>query len=376
MRQRVGLIGCGRIGLGMHARAYQALSDEFEVVAVADPTESRRELAREQLGLPAASAYADYHDLLERDDLDFVDVTTPQDVRRAIVVAAAEAGKDVLAEKPLATVPRDAAEMVATAERCGIVLAVNHNYLFLPENVAISRLIDSGAIGQVEVAIQNFLGVIDHPGAAEYRPRWRHDHLAAGGGVLMDMLHAVYLAERYLGGPIRRVSATVDRRLGDDGQVEDLALCRFEHDQGYALVNVGWGKGPGGIAIMGTEGRIVVTYRDFGTCPFEPLEDVVVVTDQGARSELPELPREYFRPVLADFVRSRIERRAPAADGAAGQRALEAVLAVYESAALERTVDLPLAPSDPVYQLGVAGLAELDLPASSVVRRKRIFGVA
>ena len=130
---------------------------------------------------------------LARDDVDVIDVCTPQHLHRNLVVAAAAAGKHVLCEKPIAAFPADAAAMVTAAKDAGVVLAVMHNYLFFPEIVALRRLIDDGVLGEVRTITVNMLGVVDSPGAAGYNPRWRHDPAAAGGGVLMDMLHGVYV---------------------------------------------------------------------------------------------------------------------------------------------------------------------------------------
>ena len=100
--------------------------------------------------------------------------------------------------------------------------------------------------------------------------RWRHNAADSGGGVLTDMLHIVYLAHWIMGGPPTSVSATIDRRLDEDGDVEDIALVRYTYPTGYAFVNMAWGKGPGGLDIGGTRGRIVMETEDDGTHPFVP----------------------------------------------------------------------------------------------------------
>ena len=84
-------------------------------VAVADPTPERLEIGRATAGLEPSDAYRDYRDLIARDDVGVVDVCVPPRVRREIVIAAAQAGKHILSEKPLATVPSDAAAMVEAA---------------------------------------------------------------------------------------------------------------------------------------------------------------------------------------------------------------------------------------------------------------------
>lgn len=368
------MVGCGSVALESHIPAFLELSEQFQVVAIADPTSSSRKRAQELLGLADADAYSTHEALLTRTDIEVIDVCTPPSTHREIVVAAAHEHKHVLCEKPLAIVPRDAAEMVRAARSAGITLGLVHNYLFMPEFVAARSIIDSGEIGAVEVAILNYLGVVDNPGSDVYQPDWRHRPAIAGGGVLVDMLHGVYVAEFLLGGTIRRVSAYVDaREYGSP--VEDLALCRFESDTNVALVNIGWGVGPGGVELSGTEGRLVIRYRKEGTSPFFPLEQMTVVGRLGERVEAVVERRDDHHLALLDFRAAVLERREPVASGEDGQRMLEAVLAVYESALLERPVSLPLDTDDPVFQLGVAGLVQLPATPESRPMRTGIFGL-
>ena len=371
---RVGLVGAGNVALRDHLPGYLALPDLFRVVAVADPTAARRALARDQAGLADRDAHGDARDLIARDDLDMIDVCTPQHARRDLVIAACEARLHVLTEKPIATTPRDAAAMIRIAREQDVRFGIVHNYRFLPETIRTIELIRAGEIGPVEVAILNWLGVVDAPGNAAYRPAWRHDARQAGGGVLMDMLHIVYLAEALLGKAIERVSAFVTSRE-DDSPVEDVTLSRFETDSSAALVNVGWGAGPGGFAVSGPDGRIEVTYHDGGSGAFAPFERLVVHGRNGRLEESALPPDDSMARVLLDFGMAIREGRDPIAPGELGLHILEATLAVYASAALGRTVELPLQPGDPVYERGVVGLRDLDVQAWSQIRRRRIFGV-
>jgi predicted dehydrogenase len=371
---RVGLIGCGNVALGDHMPSYLALPD-YQLVAIADPTPDRLELGRRISGLDERECHADARELLGRDDLDMVDVCTPQHLHRDLVIAALGRGLNVLSEKPLATTPLDAWEMVAAAEAAGKTLAIMHNYLFFSEVERTLEIIASGEIGPVEVAILNWLGVEDRPGNAAYRPRWRHDVGQAGGGVLMDMLHIVYLAQALLGTPIERVSAWATARK-EGAPVEDLVVARFEASDAVALVNVGWGSGVGGFSVSGRDGRIEVTYRDGGNGAFVPFERLVVHGRSG-RSETTDLTaRDGVEALISDLAARLRDGRPPIATGADGARTLEATLATYASAATGRSWELPLQPTDPIYQRGVSGLLELELSPTSPISRKRIFGLA
>lgn len=372
---RVGQIGCGNIAVRAHLPAYLALSDDFQVAAVADPSSSGRDLARQLVGLGAESVYADPLDVIARPDIDMIDLCTPQHVRTPLAIAALERGKHVLAEKPLAVAPRDAAAMVDAARASGVRLGVVHNYLLLPEVIRALEMVGANEIGPVEVAILNWLGITDHPGVASYRPTWRHDPAEAGGGVLMDMLHIVYLAEALLGRPIERVSAYINARA-DASSVEDVALCRFETGVSAALVNIGWGAGPGGFALSGPDGRIEVTYEGGGSGVFSPFDRLTSVGRSGRRVVTNLSGVDPIRGVIADFAGAIRDRRDPLASGEQGLHILEATVAAYASAATGRTIPLPLEHGSPVYELGVGGLSALEGPTWTPIRRRRIFGVS
>ena len=362
---RVGLIGCGNVGVNAHIPAVQA-NEGMTIVTAADPTPERLQAAAAAAGLEPNDLHADWRDLLAREDVDAVIVATPQRFRPEIVIAAATAGKHVLAEKPLALTPADAQAMIDAVRAHGVTLATVHNYHFMPVYRDIKEVLDSGEIGQPEIAVLNYLGVEDRPGAAAYNPRWRHRAADSGGGVLMDMLHVVYLAHWFMGGPPRAVSAWVDKRLEGDGDVEDIALVRYVYENGQALVNMAWGVGPGGVEIGGAAGRVVMTNKDFGTHPFVPAVRLDVVSESGTRSWTPREPVAYgMAGIAADFRDAVAAKAEPMASGESGLRVLDAVLGAYVSAALGEEVALPLPPDHPVYTRGSAGIAELDLPATS-----------
>jgi predicted dehydrogenase len=266
--------------------------------------------------------------------------------------------------------------MVDAAKANNVVMVTVHNYVFFPVYVALKEIIESGEIGYIETATINFLSVDDRPGNSAYRPRWRHDAREAGGGVLMDMMHAVYLADWLMGQRPTAVSAFVDRRLDHDGDVEDIALVRYSYPLGQAMVNMAWGAGPGGIELMGTEGRAILVNRDFGTHPFVEPERIIVFGKQGAREIIPQGSIvQGHRTVVANF-RDAVQGIAePAASGSEGARVLEAVVGAYKSGATGEQVRLPLSPEDPIYQFGAIGLSRLELPSDNPVVVRKMFGL-
>jgi len=378
---RVGIIGCGNIAARAHLPAWEQCRDLAEVVAIADPNEAARSRVGDFAGLTDADRHADASDLIKRDDIDIIDVCTPQAFRRDVLVAAAEAGKHILCEKPLATTPADAAAAVHAAKTNGVILAIMHNYLETPEVAALRAVLERSVIGDVRTATVNFLGVVHEPGATG---DWRHDPALAGGGVLIDMLHGVYVVEALLGEPLERVSAHISAPA--DGRVEDQAMCRFETANRVGLVNIAWGHGSGGIMVDGTNGRLEARYDNGGTAPWAELEHVTVTHSDGTTEMLlgpstdhrvvdgdfPSMTRGTNTTVRA-FAEAVLSDASPIATGADGLRALEATIAAYVSGATGRIVAIPLDRDSPAFHRGALGIPELEQSPTSPVADTLLF---
>ena len=378
----VGLIGCGNVVSYGHKPALLTVP-ELELRALADITPARRAIGQEWFGLADADLYESYKDVIRRDDIDAVVVTVPQQFRRQIVLDAFAAGKHVLSEKPLATSPAIAAELVDAAKAAGLTFGIVHNYHYFPEYRKIKDLITCGAIGDLRVLTLHFLGVIDYPGAQEYQGNWRHT-LAAGGGILMDMIHAVYLVEWMFGAPAQQVMAYVDAPTYAHRQpeVEDLALLQIAFPTGYATIHVGWGAGVGGVDASGSQGHLRMRYNEYQTSGFNlpaelytvqnwqrtdhPLENLATHSDNIAHS-FTELWKEFHRAIR--------EGRQPLASAEAGQRALELALGAYLAGVTSQVVTLPLDRESPVYQNGIAGLPAITAAPNSRTQQAGIFGL-
>ncbi len=265
----IAVVGCGNVSTRFHIPAYRKLGGRVRVVALADVSPERIAEARAACGDAGVVTSADWREVIARPDVDIVDVATPPRLHAEIAEAAAAAGKHVLCEKPITTIPAEAVRMIAACRAAGVTLGVWHNWAFYPEVLAAEAIVASGEIGEVRLALVDYLGVPDNLGAGETVRSWRHDPVAAGGGVLIDMLHCLYITEQMIGHRARRVSAWVSGNA-DHPQVEATALCRLETDGPVALVNVGWGRGPGGVFIEGMDGTLETRWVDGGTGPSSP----------------------------------------------------------------------------------------------------------
>jgi predicted dehydrogenase len=312
-------------------------------------------------------------------ELDYLVVGAPQSVRLPIIESAFGRDLDVLSEKPIATRPSDAAQIIERVKELGRTFGMVHNYLYFPEYRLVRELVDQGEVGELRHIAINLLGIPDDPGNQDYLPRWRHDVEAAGGGVLMDLIHVYYLAEYLMGSQISGVSAIVDNFGLPGEQVEDFVLAHLYFPDGYASVNVSWSQGPGGIEVTGSNGRILAFYEDFKTGPFSTFDKMTLVNEGGKKTFQPrrgtEVIDDTFDDLHQDFLEAIRDRRDPVATAEDGARTLQAALATYSSGMLGLRVPLPLSEDDPVYQEGVVGLRNSTNEMANRLTRRTLFGM-
>lgn len=147
---RVGIVGCGGIAVSKHMPAL-AKSKAVEMAAFCDILPERAREAAKSYGAPDAEVFDKYDDLLAL-DLDIVYVLTPNNSHAPIAVAAMEAGKHVMCEKPMATGTREARAMVDTARRTGRKLTIGYQNRFRQDSLYLKRCVEAGDLGEIYYA--------------------------------------------------------------------------------------------------------------------------------------------------------------------------------------------------------------------------------
>jgi len=237
---RIGLIGYGFMGRA-HSNAYRQVNQFFDLKyrpvlqACAARKEDKVKAFAENWGY--LSYETDWRKLIERDDIDVIDIATPNNTHCEIAVAAAAAGKMVLCEKPLAMNVAEGERMVAAIESAGVANMVWYNYRRVPAITLAKQVIDEGRIGKPfhyrATYNQDWTIAADVPqGGATL---WRLDIDVAGSGVTGDLsAHSIDTAE-WLNGPIRRVTAKTEtfikeRTHAESGEVKPVGIddaCMF-----------------------------------------------------------------------------------------------------------------------------------------------------
>jgi len=242
----IGLVGYGFMGR-THSNAYKRVNDFFDLdyrpvlKAVCGRDGAGVRAFADRWGYE--STEADWRTLVDRPDIDAVDICTPNNTHSEIALAAAAAGKMVLCEKPLAMNLVEGRAMVEAVETAGVPNTVWYNYRRVPAVTLAKNLIDAGDLGRVFHYRANFLqdwtisADLPQGGAG----LWRLDAAAAGSGVTGDLLAHCIDTALWLNGPIDTVSAMTETFVKErthnlTGKVEPVTiddacafLCRFSN---------------------------------------------------------------------------------------------------------------------------------------------------
>ncbi len=243
---RIGLVGYGFMGR-THSNAYRQVNQFFDVTyrpvlkAVCGRDREKAESFASQWGYE--SVETDWRALVARRDIDIIDIASPNDTHSSIAVAAAEAGKIVLCEKPLGRTLAEAQMMIDAVERARVPNMVWYNYRRVPAVTLAKQIVDEGKLGRIFHYRAKFLqdwtisAKVPQGGAA----LWRLSADVAGSGVTGDLLAHCIDTAVWLNGPIQTVSAMTETFIKErenviTGRIEEVRiddatafLARFEN---------------------------------------------------------------------------------------------------------------------------------------------------
>ena len=243
---RIGLIGYGFMGRA-HSNAFAKVNHFFDLEhqvvlkAVCARDDAKVKAFADRWGYE--STETDWKKLIARDDIDAIDIATPNNTHAEIAIAAAKAGKMILCEKPLSMDAPEGKKMVAAVEKAGVANMVWYNYRRVPAVTLAKQLIDEGRLGRIFHYRAKFLQdwtinpELPQGGAA----LWRLDVKAAGSGVTGDLLAHCIDTAVWLNGSMTKVSAMTEtfvkeRKHNLTGKVEKVGiddacafLARFEN---------------------------------------------------------------------------------------------------------------------------------------------------
>ena len=247
---RVGLIGVGGICKIAHMRGYVQMED-VEIAAICDIQPQKMEEFKERYAMPDVPCYTDYRELLKNEQVDYVDICTPNCLHSIIAVDALNSGVHVLCEKPDAVSVAEAERMKEAAERNGKKLMVIRNNRFRNTAAYLKQYVDDGCVGEIYCGRCGWTRRRGIPG----KGGWFTTKEQSGGGPLIDLgVHMIDLAVWLMGNPKPvAVSGCTYTKFADsdisdsehsdfgeknaDGifDVEDLAMGFIRFDNGACL---------------------------------------------------------------------------------------------------------------------------------------------
>lgn len=342
---RLALIGTGAWS-GAVADA-MVRSRQVRLVTCFDPIQEKAKAFSGKFGCGQEESY---ERVLEREDIDGVHIISPNAAHAEQTVLAAQQGKHVFVEKPIANTMADGERMIEACQKAGVVLMVGHHLRRLAAFRKVKELVDSCAIGdpiQVEANFSQNLGFTLTPGSF----RWKGDDSGCPAGSLMTLgIHHADLFN-YLFGPIRSVFSYFNK-LYVEAPVEDVTATIFQFECGvlgylgsnYASPKALW------MYIYGTKANLVCSV-ELQELPFEEYllrwqsidrDSKVRIAEKG-RTGFKDVPIAEGNPILeeidefADCVRT---GKRPETDGEGALAALALIRAAIESSRMHRSVTL------------------------------------
>ena len=339
-RVRVALLGCGRISRN-HLEAI-AKVEELELVAVADTDRSRAEEAGASSGVPG---FASLNEMLAAVPSDLVTICTPSGLHPQHGILAAQAGRHVLTEKPMAISLAAADDLVQACDSAGVHLFVVKQNRLNPAIQLLRRAVEKGRFGRIYMAntTVRWTRPQEYYDQESWRGTWEFD----GGAMMNQASHYVDLMQ-WLVGPVESVmaqTATQARRI--EAEDSGVAILKFRSGA-LGVIEVSVLTYPrnleGSITILGEKGSVKIggtAVNRVEHWQFESYDDDDKLVDT-ANTSPPTVygfgHEGYYRnllPVLRGQAR-------PDTDGRAGRKSLELILGIYESAKTGREVPIPL----------------------------------
>ncbi len=230
----IGMVGYGFMGRA-HSNAWRRVSNFFDtgyqpvLKAVAARDKAKAQAFADMWGYETVET--DWRKLVERKDIDALDICVPNDLHAEIAIAAAKAGKMVLTEKPLARTAKEGLPMVRAVEKAGVPNMVWYNYRRIPAVTLIKQVVDEGRLGKIFHYRANFLQdwTISPDVPQGGTGTWRLDVKAAGSGVTGDLLAHCIDTALWINGGIAKVSAMTEtfvkaRKNALSGKLEKVGI--------------------------------------------------------------------------------------------------------------------------------------------------------
>lgn len=349
----IAIIGTGGISTA-HVKAYQALSEACNIVALADIYPNKARSLAERFSLDCI-VVSDYRELLDNPNIDAVSICTPPFTHAQIAKDFLRAGKHVLVEKPMASSLQECDEMIKVAKESSRLLSVVAQNRFMNPIMKMSFLLKENIIGKIAHAQVDSYWWRGH---SYYDLWWRGTWEKEGGGCTLNhAVHHIDMLQWMMGMP-KEIVAMTSNTLHDNAEVEDLSVAILQYENGglaqvtSSVVHHGEEQQ---LIFQGEKARVSVPWkvkaqksRENGF-PFEESDTNIEMKIQQFWDQSPSLKYEGHTGQIHQFVEAINGKESLLVDGVQGRNTLELITAIYKSANDGVRVTLPLKADDPFY---------------------------
>ncbi|UOQ48465.1 Gfo/Idh/MocA family oxidoreductase [Gracilibacillus caseinilyticus] len=337
---KVAVIGCGSIAIHRHLPEYHA-NQQVEIVAVCDIKEDRAQSAAAEY---QATAYTAYKQAITESGADVVSVCLPNYLHAPVSIFAAENGKHVLCEKPMATSEEEAKQMIEASKAAGKKLMIAHNQRFVPSHQKARELIANGELGKV----YSFRTAFGHGGpegwSIDGKDSWFFRKEEAFIGALGDLgVHKSDVIRYILGTEFTEVAAMVEASAKENSDVDDQAVTILRSENGIiGTLTASW-------AYKAGEDNATVIYGEKGMLRLEDDPDYSLIasfTDgtkvnyQLGQIQTNDSGGQASSGVVDHFIDSISHDKKPLIDGEEGLRSLKIILGALQSNQSKQMVQL------------------------------------
>lgn len=349
---RVAIVGCGRIS-DLHQLGYRGREDA-RIVAVCDTNSSLARKKAKEWGVE--KVYSDYSQVLEDKEIQAVELLTPHHLHCPMTVQAAQAGKHISVQKPMALSAAEADEMITAANTAGVILRVYETFVFYPPAVRAREMIEAGEIGELRaVRMHISTGTSDTAWKVPLSAwLWRFNEKLCGGGPLVfDHGYHLFSLAYYLGGPVEKVYAWIDqtpvREAAGIVKIDAPAMiifqfkaprCYGELDIEYTprmRIHSDYYADDDRIELIGEKGMLFINRYTARTVDLPEL----MLFKNGKTTPIPVTGVEWhdsFTATTIDFIEKLKTGGQPRLDGPTGKAVLQFALAALQSAATGREI--------------------------------------
>jgi len=349
---RVAIVGCGRIS-DLHQMGYRGRQDA-RIVAVCDTNKSHAKKKAKEWGVE--NVYTDYRQVLEDREIDLVELLTPHHLHCSMTLQAAQAGKHISVQKPMALSAAEADEMIAAADKAGVMLRVYENFVYYAPAVRARQMIEAGEIGDIRaVRLHVSTGTADTSWDVPLSAwLWRFNDKQCGGGPLVfDHGYHLFSIAYFLGGPVEKVYAWIDKTPVSQAaglvniDAPAMIMFQFKAPRCYGVLDIEhtpkmrihslYYADDDRVEIVGEKGILFINRY---TAKTVDLPELVLFKD-GKTTPIPVEGVEWHDSFIAatqDCIEKLKVGQQPRLDGPTGREVLKFSLAALQSAATGREV--------------------------------------